>query len=72
MTKQQQNDIILAAIGQQIADTPDVQERVALAFKDWFSGLAEQGAQQLASQAQQQQQQGGGDDNAGNAAPQQG
>lgn len=69
MTKQQQNDIILAAIGQQIADTPDVQERVASSFKEWFSGLAEQGAQQLASQAQQQ---GGGDDNAGNAAPQQG
>lgn len=71
MTKQQQNDIILAAIGQQIADTPDVQERVASSFKEWFSGLAEQGAQQLAAQAQQQQQ-GGGDDNAGNAAPQQG
>lgn len=70
MTRQQQNDIILAAIGQQIADLPDAQERVAKSFKDWFSGLAEQGAQQLASQAQQQQ--GGGDDNAGNAAPQQG
>lgn len=70
MTRQQQNDIILAAIGQQIADLPNAQERVALSFKDWFSGLAEQGAQQLASQAQQQQ--GGGDDNAGNAAPQQG
>lgn len=70
MTRQQQNDIILAAIGQQIADLPDAQERVAASFKDWFSGLAEQGAQQLASQAQQQQ--GGGDDNAGNAAPQQG
>ena len=67
MTRQQQNDIILAAIGQQIADSPDAQERVASSFKDWFSVLAEQGAQQLASQAQQQQ--GGGDDNAGNAAP---
>lgn len=69
MTRQQQNDTILAAIGQQIADSPDAQERVASSFKDWFSGLAEQGTQQLASQAQQQQ--GGGDDNAGNAAPQQ-
>lgn len=69
MTRQQQNEIILNAIGEQLADKPDAQERVAMAFKEWFSNLAEQGGQQLSNQAQQQQ--GGGDEGSA-AAPQQG
>jgi hypothetical protein len=59
MTRQQQNEIIINSIGEQLKDMPDVQERIAQSFTQWFQNLVKQGVELMRPEpvatAQQQQ-----------------
>jgi hypothetical protein len=57
MTRQQQNEIIINALGDQLSDQPNVQERIGAAFGAWFQSLVQKGAALFMPPAQPQPEQ---------------
>jgi hypothetical protein len=57
MTRTEQNGIIIASLGKQLADMPNVQEVIGRSFSNWFHSLVRQVSQQMATAQPQPQQQ---------------
>jgi len=47
MTKQEQNDLILAHISDELRQQPDIQRRVGIAFNNWFQAQVALGMQTI-------------------------
>lgn len=47
MTRQEMNDLILQSFQDEIADTPDINERIAQSFNTWVQSLIQAGSAEL-------------------------